>query len=159
MQGGLASSSGAAGSYHRDDGEPVLTIDRSCKREPTQLVAVIAHELGHVRLLGENRITAGQRADHEPLTDLLTVYLRLGVFTANAARSFGKSADPLRTGWSAQRLGYITEQMFGYGLACWAMQRGEPDPPWARYLDTNPQAYMKHGLRYLRHNPDPAITG
>src|ERR1700677_3682477 len=116
MRGGLASSSGAAGAYHRDDGELVLTIDRSYQRESAQLVAVIAHELGHVRLLGENRITVGQWADHEPLTDLLTVYLRLGVFTANAALSFSKSTNLRCTAWSAQRLGYITEQMFGYEL-------------------------------------------
>jgi hypothetical protein len=159
MRGGLASSSGAAGVYHRDDGEPVLTIDRAYRRDPVQLVAVIAHELGHVRLLGENRITAGERDDHEPLTDLLTVYLRLGVFAANAAFNFSTSSNPRCTAWSAQRLGYITEQMFGYGLACWAMQRGEPDPPWSRHLATNPQVYMKHGLRYLRQNPDPVVTG
>ena len=50
---------------------------------------------------------------------------------------------------SAGRLGYLTEQMFGYGLACYARLRGEPEPDWARYLDTNPRAYMKHGLAYL----------
>ena len=41
--------------------------------------------------------------------------------------------------------------MFGYGLACYAVLRGEPDPAWAKYLDTNPRAYMRNGLRYLRH--------
>ena len=29
------------------------------------------------------------------------------------------------------------------------MLRGEGQPPWAKYLDTNPRAYLKHGLRYL----------
>ena len=55
--------------------------------------------------------------------------------------------------------------MLGYALACYAVLRGEPDPPWAKYLDTNPRAYMKHGVRYLRHAaadgsiPRPAATG
>jgi hypothetical protein len=37
-------------------------------------VATVAHELGHARLLGEERVT-GDRPDGEPLTDLATVYL------------------------------------------------------------------------------------
>jgi hypothetical protein len=153
--GGTARSSGAAGAYQSHDGEPVLTIDRSNVADPARLVAVIAHELGHVRLLGEGRIAA-ERADHEPLTDLLTVYLRMGVFTANAAFSFSRYSRSRVSGWQAQRLGYMTEQMFGYGLACLAMLRGQADPPWARDLDTNPRVYMKNSLRYLHHNPDSA---
>jgi hypothetical protein len=155
MLGGTSRSSGAAGAYRSHDGQPVLTIDRSNVADPARLVAVIAHELGHVRLLGEERIAAG-RPDHEPLTDLLTVYLRMGVFTANAAFSFSHYSNSRTGGWQAQRLGYMTEQMFGYGLACVAMLRGEADPAWGKYLDTNPRVYMKNSLRYLHHNPDSA---
>lgn len=148
-------SRGAAGTYTAGaGGRPVITIDRSNVSDPVRLVAVIAHELGHVRLLGEGRIGAG-RADGEPLTDLVTVYLGLGIFTANAAFEFSRTMPDLsarRTGgWRAQRLGYLTEQMFGYALACYAVERAEPDPPWARYLDTNPRVYLKHGVQYLRH--------
>ena len=45
----------------------------------------------------------------------------------------------------------MTEQMFGYGLACYAALRGKPDPAWAKFLDTNPRVYMKNSIRYLRH--------
>jgi hypothetical protein len=45
----------------------------------------------------------------------------------------------------------MTEQMLGYALACYAVLRDEQSPTWARYLDTNPRVYMKHGLRYLRY--------
>lgn len=41
--------------------------------------------------------------------------------------------------------------MFGYGNACYAWLRGEENPDWARYLDTNPRVYMKNGLGYLNH--------
>jgi hypothetical protein len=61
----------------------------------------------------------------------------------------GRGPGSNSRGWQAQRLGYLTEQMFGYGLARWAMLREESDPPWAKYLDTNPRAYMKQSLRYL----------
>jgi hypothetical protein len=78
----------------------------------------------------------------------------MGIFTANAAFNFGRISgngiEPVG-GWQARRLGYMTEQMFGYALARYAVYRGEPDPAWAKYLDTNPRAYMKQGIRYLRH--------
>ncbi len=154
VPGGPVSYGGAAGVYSGKgkDGRPVITLDRSSADQPARLIAVIAHELGHVRLLGERRISA-DRKDHEPLTDLLTVFLSMGIFTANAAFDFGSlQASPGMQGWRAQRLGYMTEQMFGYGLARYALLRGEPNPPWAKYLDTNPRVYMQHGIRYLRHD-------
>jgi hypothetical protein len=40
--------------------------------------------------------------------------------------------------------------MFGYGLARYAWLRGEADPGWARYVDTNPRTFVKRGLRYLK---------
>jgi hypothetical protein len=154
IPGGPISYGGAAGVYSGKgkDGRPVITLDRSNAEQPGRLIAVIAHELGHVRLLGERRLSA-DRKDQEPLTDLLTVFLGLGIFTANAAFDFGSlQTSPGMQGWRAQRLGYLTEQMFGYGLACYALLRGEPNPPWAKYLDTNPRVYMQHGIRYLRHD-------
>ena len=152
---GTFRSSGAVGAYtHADaDGLHVVTLDRSNVGEPARLLAVIAHELGHVRLFGERRISA-DRPDHEPLTDLATVYLGMGIFTANAAFNFGRISgyglEPAG-GWQSRRLGYMTEQMFGYALARYAVSRGELAPAWAKYLDTNPRVYMKQGVRYLRH--------
>ena len=152
---GTFRSSGAAGVYTHAgaDGPQIVTIDRSTVSEPARLLAVIAHELGHVRLSGERR-TSADRQDHEPLTDLTTVYLGMGIFTANAAFDFGRTSgcgiEPAG-GWQSRRLGYMTEQMFGYALARYAVYRGEPDPAWAKYLDTNPRVYMKQAIRYLRH--------
>jgi hypothetical protein len=153
IPGASSNISGAAGTYQAGKAGPVITIDRSVIRDPAQLLAVIAHELGHVRLLGEGRIAA-DREDGEPLTDLVTVYLGMGILTANAAFDFTHRPDQLRRigGWSARHLGYLTEQMFGYGLAAYAVMRGEPDPTWQKYLDTNPRVYCRHGLRYLKHS-------
>jgi hypothetical protein len=142
---GASKTSGAAGQYTAaGGGRCVVAIDRANSGNPMALLAVIAHELGHVRLLGENRISGG-RPDSEPLTDLLTVYLGMGIFTANAAFDFSQGPR----NWRTQRIGYLTEPMFGYALACYAARRQERHPPWVKYLDTNPRVYMKHGLRYL----------
>jgi hypothetical protein len=136
---------GPAGHYHEADGTAVITVFGDRTSNPATLVATLAHELGHVRLLGEGRI-AHDRRDDEPLTDLLTVVFGFGIFTANAAFDF--TADD--RGWQSDRLGYMTEQMYGYALARYALMRGEPDPAWARHLDTNPRTYMRQALRYLR---------
>jgi hypothetical protein len=154
-------SAGAASAFTQadPDGLHVVTIDRSSVGEPARLLAVIAHELGYVRLFGERRISAN-REDHEPLTDLATIYLGMGIFTANAAFNFGRVSgygiEPAG-GWESRRLGYMTEQMFGYALARYAVHRAEPAPAWARYLDTNPRVYMKQGTRYLRRHLDHGV--
>jgi hypothetical protein len=139
-------SRGAAGHYRREDGRPVVAVDQTLP--PTPLIATIAHELGHVRLDALDVVRG--RADHEPLTDLLTVHFGLGLFAANAA--FDVSRDGRRR--STRRLGYLTEPMYGYALACHAWLRGERRPAWAHRLDTNPRVYLRRGLRHLaRHAP------
>jgi hypothetical protein len=139
---------GAAGHHRIRDGRSVIGIRDDQAGRPMALVATIAHELGHVLLLADGRISA-QQQDHEPLTDLLTIVFGLGIFGANAA--FEHSRD-LRGSYSythTSRLGYLTEPMYGYGLARYAWLRGEADPEWARHLDTNPRTFLKRGLRYL----------
>ncbi|MDG4766877.1 hypothetical protein O7632_22655 [Solwaraspora sp. WMMD406] len=137
-------SSGAAGHYVRRAGRGVITIDGAQASQPMALVATIAHELAHERLLGEGRHRA-DAADHEPLTDLATVFFGLGIFTANAAFEFRNRSG----GWQSSRLGYLTEPMYGYALGRYAWLRDDLSPSWARYLDTNPRSYLRRSLRYL----------
>ena len=69
-----------------------------------------------------------------------------------ALRVSGAAANESRGVYACRRssrLGYLTEPMFGYGLARYAWLRDERDPQWARYLDTNPRTFVKRGLRYL----------
>jgi hypothetical protein len=150
---GAWAQQGTAGHYRTRDGNALIGIEEQQAGRPMALVATIAHELGHHRLLGEGRITA-DRPDHEPLTDLLTVYLGLGIFTANAAYDFIRRRSAGLTGWSAQHLGYLTEPMFGYGLARFAWLRGERRPAWESFVDTNPRDALRKGLRFLwQHEP------
>jgi hypothetical protein len=141
--------SGAAGHYTVRDGRSVVTIRDGLGAAPTALVATIAHELGHVLLLGDGRISP-EREDGEPLTDLLTVFFGLGIFNANAAFDYQQQRVGMRHArWSTSRLGYLTEPMFGYALARYAWLRGEPHPTWEKYLDTNPREFCRRGRRYL----------
>ncbi|MGH6656113.1 MAG: hypothetical protein ACRDVE_13025, partial [Actinocrinis sp.] len=142
----------AAGHYWQRDGQGHVRIDPRQARDPMRLVAVAAHELCHELLLGRGGVPEADGNDHEPLTDLLTVYTGFGVFSANAAFEFEAFNAG---GWRTRTLGYLTEPMFGYALSCYARLRGEPgpQPPWARFLDTNPRGYLKQGLKFLAAPP------
>jgi len=135
------------------DRRMLVALRSSLLNEPMALVATAAHELGHVILLG-GELMRPDADDHEPMTDLLTVFLGLGIFTANSAAHFKQFQDERRQGWSMQRLGYLAEPVFGYALACFARERGESKPAWARHLSTNVRAHFKNSSRWLDENPD-----
>jgi len=144
-----SSGRGAAGTYAKDGaGRIKISISTDHLSDPMSLVAVIAHELGHVLLLADGRIST-DRKDHEHLTDLLTVWLGLGIFTANSAFKFSQWSGGFKQGWESRRLGYLTEQMFGYALAWFAFARGECRPPWAMSLAGNSGHYFKSSMRFL----------
>ena len=62
----------------------MIWLEQTRLDEPDAVVSTLAHELGHVHLLADGRCDQNT-PDHEPLTDLLTVYFGLGVFMANNA--------------------------------------------------------------------------
>ncbi|MHA6757563.1 hypothetical protein [Streptacidiphilus sp. PAMC 29251] len=146
----------------------VVSLDRMDAVAPAVLAATIAHELGHVRLIGEGRLAAPdredreEREDHEQLTDLAAVYLGMGVFTANAAVTShhrGPAAGgpaPLRY----MRHGYLSQLDLGYALACYARLRGETrEPAWADALNPVPRRMLVRGLAYLAHAAEADGSG
>jgi len=144
-----SSRRGAAGQFTNAAAGPIrIRISTDHLNDPMSLVAVIAHELGHVLLLADGKISK-DRKDHEHLTDLLTVWLGLGIFTANSAFKFTQWHGGFKQGWESRRLGYLTEQMFGYALAWFAFGRGERKPPWSKHLQGNSGHYFKSSMRFL----------
>ena len=145
-------SKGAVGTYREDrEAEKFqVSVKRSQLAEPLSLVAVLAHELAHVRLLG-GRHVGRDAPDMEPLTDLATVFWGMGLFTANSAAQFRQYDDGRKHGWSMRRLGYLSEPTFGYALAVFARERGERHPAWANYLNVNVGTYFRQSLKFLSH--------
>jgi hypothetical protein len=134
-------------------GRMVVAIRSTSLRDPMSLVATVAHELGHVILLG-GKLMDPKPPDYEPLTDLLTVFLGLGIFTANSACRFKQYQTDRRIGWSMSRLGYLTERMFGYALAKFAVERDDDNAKWAGHLSPNVRSDFKRSRRWLVANPD-----
>jgi hypothetical protein len=142
---------GAAGTY--EEGHRFLIrLARSQFVDPMLLVGTIAHELAHVRLLGENRISVNAY-DNELLTDLTVVFFGLGIFLANAPRAW-LSGFTVWPGSDLKKPEYMTAPMYAYALAHLAWHRGEQRPAWAKHLHFHVRANLKQGIRYLWKTAD-----
>lgn len=139
---------GTAGVYHSEGTKFRIWLEVASLNNPLALVATMAHELGHVHLLGHGRISH-EEDDHEPLTDLLTVYFGMGVFNANSVFQESNWRDGNYSGWSMGRLGYLGMPEFGYAFARFARARGEDGEEWAHELRLNVRTAFQMAMRYL----------
>lgn len=139
---------GSAGLYQKVNETYEIWIEVRTLDYIHTIVSTIAHELGHVLLLGEGRISSDEE-DHEHLTDLLTVFLGLGVFSANTViREENWTSDGANFTITS-RSGYLTMPMYAYALALYARDRGETRPAWTRELRPDVRSPFKQSLRYL----------
>jgi hypothetical protein len=139
----------ALGLYEKgDQQQSTVWVESSDLSDPMEIVAVLTHELCHEKLLGENRISATAR-DHEPLTDLLTVFLGMGIFTSNGYFRNRKEWTEFQVIVYAGGAGYLTMSMFGYALAIYAWWRREINPKWTDFLHNEVRHAYRQGWEYL----------
>lgn len=124
--------------------------------DPAGVVAVLAHELAHDLLIGRGLLQ--EDLDGEWVTDLLPVFLGLGIFTANATLREKCEHCGTHSWWSLRRRGYLNSSMIGYALALFAWVRGERRPDWARFLRPDAAHTLAAGLRYLEATEDSQFT-
>ena len=149
-------ASDVCGLYRKRRNRHQISVEENLLNYPEQLVATLAHELAHARIIGENRIELDEDED-ELLTDLATFFFGFGVFTANSLFIFEQWANVQYSGWNAEWQGYMDEEMAGYSLALFAYARGESKPGWARHLQTNVKHYFKQSLKYLAKTGDTSV--
>jgi len=135
---------GAAGQYQPG----IIRLAESQLDDPPGLVAVLAHELAHDLLIGRGLLQ--DDLDSEWVTDLLPVFLGLGLFAANATLREKTERQGHYSWWTIRRRGYLNSCMIGYALALFAWARGEDRPEWARYLRLDAAQTFAAGLRYLQ---------
>ena len=136
-----------AGLYEEGRTRFIVRLDEAGLSTPMDLVGTMAHELAHVRLLGEGHVDP-EVFDNELLTDLTVVFFGLGIFLANSPRTW----ESQFTKWPDSALirpEYMSRPMFGYALAHLAWFRGEEKPAWATHLHWNARPDLKQGIRYL----------
>jgi hypothetical protein len=84
--------------------------------------------------------------DHEPMADLLTVFVGFGIFSANCALRF--HGHPYGRGVGI-RIGCLPEEVYGYSLAKFAIERGETNPIWVSKLSDNVKAFYTSSRAFL----------
>lgn len=144
----------AAGTYTlEDDGTGTIRVAQSKLLNLEDLLATLAHELSHQLFLGERRVSPDD-AEDEDLTDLLPIFLGLGLFGANAIiRESTKIADDGEY-WVIRRQGYLTSPIHGYALALFAWVRGETQPAWSESLRLDARHVFRKSLKYLIKTED-----
>jgi hypothetical protein len=139
---------GTAGLYEADGGKFHIWVEVANLADPLAMIGTMAHELGHVHLLGHGRVS-DECEDHEPLTDLLTVFFGLGVFTANSVIREKHWNAGHSSGWSVGRLGYLGMPEYGYAFARFARARNEDGTAWSRELRLDVRSSFQQAMRFL----------
>lgn len=142
--GGLYSENNSTGKFE-------ISIVRKLLDEPENMVATLAHEVAHIKLMGEKKL----HENDEKITDLTTIFFGCGIFNANAA--FQTFAGSRYYGWSTS--GYLTQMEWGYAMALFALIRNEDEPAWAKYLCTNVKADLRQSQNFIFNNEDKISVG
>lgn len=136
-----------------DNGTCTIQISEDVLHRPQALIAVLAHELAHQVLLGHKH----QRQDDvdlEEVTDLLTVFLGLGIFPANSAVQSQAWHDLGWEFWQIQKSGYLPSRMLAYAMALQCWMRGDLRADWKAYLTTDPLHEFRAAIKYIGRTED-----
>jgi hypothetical protein len=137
--------------HHRNNltGKFDIHINQKITDNIQILLATMAHEVGHVKLLGEYRTTASDEM-HEYVTDLTAIYYGFGILLANTVHTRDTWTDHKGySGWSIGRSGYLPLEMRVHALAVQAYLQGEKDPIWTAALDKVPRKLFQQSLAWL----------
>lgn len=138
----------SAGLYFdkNNQGKYEILIEKKNLIDPDNLVASLAHEFSHIKILGERRLNFND----EGLTDLTPVVFGLGIFNANSAFKEHKSFDS----YGHRSIGYLKQREWGYALALYAYFRQEENPDWIKYLTPNIKSDFKKSMNFIYDNTD-----
>ena len=134
----------AAGIYEAKGDETKIYIERQQLKNPTSLIATIAHELSHVILLGENII----EENDEYLTDLMAITYGFGIFIGNSRFNFSQHSRGNMIGWQSSAQGYLPEQVIAFFMALLSIERKE-NTDYKKFLNKSMLKYFNQSLEYL----------
>lgn len=144
---GKAVATQAAGLYQGDGRRTLIQLDTNGLFDLPGLVGTMAHELSHLRLMGERRVT-GREFDNELLTDLTALFHGFGIFLGNLPRNWDGNYGTW-PGTQLKRPEYMTLPMFAYALAHTAWHRKQPKPDWYPFLSFDLKPCFKQGVKFL----------
>jgi hypothetical protein len=128
------------------EGKYDILIEKKNLNDPENLVATLAHEFSHIKLLGEKRLDFND----ESLTDLTTVAFGFGIFNANSSFKEHKSFDS----YGHNSIGYLKQREWGYALALYSFYRNQENPDWVKFLSPNLKSDFRKSMDFIHANTD-----
>jgi hypothetical protein len=148
----------AAGTFSHDGNAARITYDPRHIKTPVTLVATFAHELAHY-LTGSFPELLAPPDMMEHATDVATIFMGFGVFGANSAFNFSQHTEFDSQGWRSERLGYLTESEWAFGLAMFCTLTDRPIDTLKDHLKPSIWGETKRAARIIaRDNLDMRAT-
>ncbi|UZR99536.1 hypothetical protein [Chondrinema litorale] len=138
-----------AGKYYQErDGKYEVLLEIQQLKSPVDMIATLAHEVAHIKLLGENRIILND----EPLTDLVTHIYGFGIFSSNSSVvKMNTWSGNSHTGWRISGAkGYLHTKIHAFAMALFSLIREESDLDWLNYCEKDIEKEFKKSVRYLK---------
>lgn len=126
-----------------------VEIARSILKDPQLCVAVLSHELAHVKLIGGGFIEE-QTNELEFITDITSIYFGFGVFAANSTIS--------QTDWGLGRVCYLNEYEISYCNAMLCYLSEYEFEKLLPFLNTNTKELLVNELEFLKQYGPITLT-
>ncbi|MGL4489382.1 MAG: hypothetical protein ACRCU5_08060, partial [Rhizobiaceae bacterium] len=143
-----------AGTYQLDGNSHLVSYDPALARDLEKLIGTLAHEICHPILFSIPTAPPGNEDAEEFATDLATVFFGFGLFGGNQSFQFNQFRDDATgtQGWSTQRLGYLSQNEWGYALAVRAILTGEDTLQIEKHMSDGLRLNFHKNYRYLSKN-------
>lgn len=143
-----------AGTYQATDNSHLISYNPETARDLESLIATLVHEVCHAVLFSIPVAPPGDDSAEEFATDLATVFFGFGVFGGNGSFRFKQYHDAATgtQGWSTQRMGYLSQNEWGYALALRACLTGEGTGIVEQYGSSGLVSNFRKNVRYFKKN-------
>lgn len=135
--------------YTKEEKRFNIQLAKSNFSNPQLLVAVIAHELAHVKLLGGHYINQND-GDMEPLTDLSSIFFGFGIFVANSCQT--------QDIYWISRSGYLPNELISYANALICYITKSDASKYYALLNSNTKSLFKQDYEFLINTNDTILT-
>jgi hypothetical protein len=145
----------AAGLYYgiNSDGKYVVDFADNIHEDVGRIIATMAHEFAHIKLLGEGRMAENS----EELTDMLPLFYGFGLFNSDMVLTFKRETNGTHHSWQSNTLGYLSFADWGYLFALYMYLREELEPAWFHHLNKTVSKDCKLALNFILANPDKVL--
>lgn len=145
----------AAGLYYgkNEQGKYEVDFADTIHQDVGRVIATIAHEFAHIKLLGEERM----EENSEEITDMLPLFYGFGLFNSDKVLTFTRDSNGTQTSWESNTLGYLSFADWGYLFALYMYKRDEIKPEWFDHLNKTVAKDCKLALDFIIANPDKVL--